>query len=95
MRFQRPSQDPREEVPETDHFRPPGEVFQQTLQCNRGPGQYHRKGASTGRKSSPARQADGCQHQGKSLPLKDSEILGTSLVVQWLRIHLPMQGTWV
>ena len=21
--------------------------------------------------------------------------LGTSLVVQWLRIHLPMQGTWV
>ena len=20
---------------------------------------------------------------------------GTSLVVQWLRIHLPMQGTWV
>ena len=23
------------------------------------------------------------------------EILGTSSVVQWLRIHLPMQGTWV
>ena len=22
-------------------------------------------------------------------------ITGTSLVVQWLRIHLPMQGTWV
>ena len=21
--------------------------------------------------------------------------LGPSLVVQWLRIHLPMQGTWV
>ena len=21
--------------------------------------------------------------------------VGTSLVVQWLRIHLPMQGTWV
>ena len=20
---------------------------------------------------------------------------GTSLVIQWLRIHLPMQGTWV
>ena len=26
VRFQRPSQDPREEVPGTDHFRPPGEV---------------------------------------------------------------------
>ena len=23
------------------------------------------------------------------------KILGTSLVAQWLRIHLPMQGTWV
>ena len=23
------------------------------------------------------------------------EELGASLVVQWLRIHLPMQGTWV
>ena len=23
------------------------------------------------------------------------EIVGTSLVAQWLRIHLPMQGTWV
>ena len=22
-------------------------------------------------------------------------MLGTSLVVQWLRIRLPMQGTWV
>ena len=22
-------------------------------------------------------------------------IVGTSLVVQWLRIHLPVQGTWV
>ena len=22
-------------------------------------------------------------------------IFGTSLVAQWLRIHLPMQGTWV
>ena len=22
-------------------------------------------------------------------------MIGTSLVVQWLRIHLPMQGTWV
>ena len=22
-------------------------------------------------------------------------LLGTSLLVQWLRIHLPMQGTWV
>ena len=21
--------------------------------------------------------------------------LGTSLVAQWIRIHLPMQGTWV
>ena len=23
------------------------------------------------------------------------QIVGTSLVAQWLRIHLPMQGTWV
>ena len=22
-------------------------------------------------------------------------VIGVSLVVQWLRIHLPMQGTWV
>ena len=28
-----------------------------------------------------------------NLPLK--AFLGTSLVVQWLRIHLPMQGTQV
>ena len=21
--------------------------------------------------------------------------IGTSLMIQWLRIHLPMQGTWV
>ena len=25
----------------------------------------------------------------------DKNILGTSLVAQWLRICLPMQGTWV
>ena len=24
-----------------------------------------------------------------------NKALGTSLVAQWLRIHLPMQGTWV
>ena len=29
----------------------------------------------------------------KSLSQKD--ICGTSLVAQWLRIRLPMQGTWV
>ena len=27
--------------------------------------------------------------------LKIIHIFGTSLVVQWLRIHLPVQGTWV
>ena len=26
---------------------------------------------------------------------KNIHNLGSSLVVQWLRIHLPMQGTWV
>ena len=26
---------------------------------------------------------------------ENKEDRGTSLVVQWLRIHLPMQGTWV
>ena len=26
---------------------------------------------------------------------RKSWILGTSLVVQWLRIYLPVQGTWV
>ena len=25
----------------------------------------------------------------------NQDCMGTSLVVQWLRIHLPMQGTWV
>ena len=30
----------------------------------------------------------------KNMQLKDQK-RGTSLVVQWLRIHLPMQGTWV
>ena len=24
-----------------------------------------------------------------------NQAVGASLVVQWLRIHLPMQGTWV
>ena len=28
-------------------------------------------------------------------PLKKKRLHWTSLVVQWLRIHLPMQGTWV
>ena len=27
--------------------------------------------------------------------LVKNEGLGASLVVQWLRVHLPMQGTWV
>ena len=26
---------------------------------------------------------------------KKKSMQGTSLVMQWLRIHLPMQGTWV
>ena len=26
---------------------------------------------------------------------QDSEYPGASLVAQWLKIHLPMQGTWV
>ena len=30
---------------------------------------------------------------GKCLPLKTGA--GTSLLARWLRIHLPMQGTWV
>ena len=30
-----------------------------------------------------------------SFPSLHSGGIGTSLVVQWLRIHLPMQGTWV
>ena len=30
---------------------------------------------------------------GKKPTLKS--IMGASLVAQWLRIHLPMQGTWV
>ena len=28
-------------------------------------------------------------------PLKKSVVLGTSLVVRWVRDHLPMQGVWV
>lgn len=39
------------------------------LQCNRRPWTVSLKG------SSPTRQADGFQHQGKFLPLKDSKIL--------------------
>ena len=27
--------------------------------------------------------------------IKFNYTLGASLVVQWLRIHLPMQGTWI
>ena len=27
--------------------------------------------------------------------LIQKSLFGTSLVVQWLRIHLPVQGTWV
>ena len=32
---------------------------------------------------------------GLSAKTKAMKLLGTSLVVQWLRIHLPMQGMWV
>ena len=28
-------------------------------------------------------------------PLGSKDFVGTSLVVQWLRVLLPMQGTWV
>ena len=31
----------------------------------------------------------------KKKNLKKEKYSGTSLVVQWLRIRLPMQGTWV
>ena len=31
----------------------------------------------------------------KSTAIKKKKIPGTSLVVQWLRLHLPMQGSWV
>ena len=34
-----------------------------------------------------------CSYAFGSMLIK--EILGTSLVAQWLRIHLPMQETWV
>ena len=30
-----------------------------------------------------------------SFPSLHNDGIGTCLVVQWLRIHLPMQGTWV
>ena len=30
-----------------------------------------------------------------SIPIQIYSIPKTSLVVQWLRIHLPMQGTWI
>ena len=37
--------------------------------------------------------------QGTTLGNLDSHVkngsVGTSLVVQWLRIRLPMQGTWI
>ena len=35
------------------------------------------------------------QHKGLSPPWLSFLLGGTSLVAQWLRIHLPMQGTWV
>ena len=35
----------------------------------------------------------GVEFLGQNVSLKKD--LGTSLVVQWLRIHLPMHGTWV
>ena len=34
-------------------------------------------------------------YNGKFSSIKSNEVLGTSLVVQWLRIHLPMQATQV
>ena len=31
----------------------------------------------------------------KYIPFPEKTLLGTSLMIQWLRICLPMQGTWV
>ena len=31
----------------------------------------------------------------EKLTMKSKHLLRASLVAQWLRIHLPMQGTWV
>ena len=45
---------------------------------------------SSGKKNPPVR---GCV-QFKSLLFK-GQLGRASLVAQWLRIHLPMQGTWV
>ena len=33
--------------------------------------------------------------QNKSIKYQYYTCYGSSLVAQWLRIHLPMQGTWV
>ena len=40
------------------------------------------------------RGGDGSGGDGGGNQIKNN-ILGASLVVQWLRIRLPMQGTWV
>ena len=34
-------------------------------------------------------------HRRKTFELLKITVQGTSLVVQWLRLHLPMQGAWV
>ena len=36
-----------------------------------------------------------CPNTNSRQPEKKYHVLRTSLVVQWLRICLPMQGTWV
>ena len=59
------------------------------------------KGTSLGRKEKATTRnkkiTNGKAHQEKQTPVKvqDTENAGTSLVVQWLRIRLPTQGTWV
>ena len=37
----------------------------------------------------------GALGKGYVQPFHLKIVIGTSLVAQWLRIHLPMQGTWV
>ena len=46
---------------------------------------------TAGRKFWPA---DG-EHLRQNPPFKKSQVLGFPHGAQWLRIHLPMQGTWV
>ena len=92
-------------LPKKPQQRQNEDIFRYKRVMNQSPALWHVTGCPSGRKQAMPHRSVGLQKEWKALEttwvhknylnLKSMTVYGTSLVAQWLRICLPMQGTQV